>query len=725
MTTMLMPEGRQRYFNNDGTVAAGCLLYLYAAGTVVPKTAYQDEAATQPHAFPIVLDAKGEAVIFWDGAYKVDLKTAVGAQITGYPVDNVNTDPANLWTLAARLLALAGAGLVGYSSVAVYAANTVGKTLQNIALQGGAALVGYISSLAGSLMRTLQSVLREDVRLLDFIPEAEHAAILAHTSVYDASDAIIAALAAAGLVPGGANVKASRGKFKCTKEIPYANGVTLTGRSKTATIFEFNHAGRGFVTLNPINASTPANTGLYRCTVTNTNGANTGGGFVDVGGTFVDVSRVKFSGFKFGVIFDQSEIATVDLCEIVTPAGGSGIWLTNGPDYTPGANKLYTNRVTVSRNQFNAVAGAVANVLDDGGVNHTFTDNNFNAGQIGIRASNVSALVINGNESEVHGTADFYLCDTTAAGTYVGPCTAFEISANTPISAGAGYNIGIQNGMNGSITRNLFGQAAAAINFLGGAANQATNVVIEANSKILSGPGITPGGFVSGFARSLRNNQIRQTAVTYSPLAAAAGTVVVTPASMEFIGVGTRMHVMNADGTNGEDTIVTATTGATFTVVLASVKAALFQIFGATPQDQEQGAWPVAPTLAGSGTAGAHAYGIQSAWFSRRGNEVYIKGTLTITAKDAAMAGSLSITGLPFVSENIANSNAFINIALYEGFTLAGGYTHLSGIIAPNSSVIALRKSGSALALTTVPATDCPGAAIGIYFEAQYLTNAY
>lgn len=92
-TTTVMPEPRQRYYNNDGTVAAGCYLYTYAAGTTTPKATYSDSAATTQHANPIVLDSKGEAVVYWAGSYKVDLKTPAGVQITGYPVDNFNAQP--------------------------------------------------------------------------------------------------------------------------------------------------------------------------------------------------------------------------------------------------------------------------------------------------------------------------------------------------------------------------------------------------------------------------------------------------------------------------------------------------------------------------------------------------------------------------------------------------------------------------------------------------------
>lgn len=110
MTTSLMPEARQRYYNNDGTLAAGCKLYTYAAGTTTPKATYTDSAGLVPHANPIVLDAKGEAVIYWSGSYKVDLKTAAGVQITGYPVDNY-TPPSD--TLRTDLAAYTGSSLVG------------------------------------------------------------------------------------------------------------------------------------------------------------------------------------------------------------------------------------------------------------------------------------------------------------------------------------------------------------------------------------------------------------------------------------------------------------------------------------------------------------------------------------------------------------------------------------------------------------------------------------
>ncbi len=168
MTTELMPEARQRYYNNDGTLAAGCKLYTYAAGTSTPKDTYTDAAGTVPHQNPITLDAKGEAVIYWDGAYKVDLLTAAGAQITGYPVDNFNTDPSGANTLESRLFSNLGAGMVGFSNAVVYAAMSVGRLLQNLIGQNGGSYMGYISDAVGAVLRNIESRLRDMAHIKDF-----------------------------------------------------------------------------------------------------------------------------------------------------------------------------------------------------------------------------------------------------------------------------------------------------------------------------------------------------------------------------------------------------------------------------------------------------------------------------------------------------------------------------------------------------------------------------
>lgn len=137
--TALMPEGRQRYYNNDGTPCAGGKLWTYAAGTSTLKPTFADSSGVTLNTNPVTLDAHGEAVIFWNGAYKVDLKQADDQQVTGYPVDGINPDPAGLWSL-----------------------------LTNLAASAGASLIGFIQAGAGAIARTIQDRLREVFSAKDY-----------------------------------------------------------------------------------------------------------------------------------------------------------------------------------------------------------------------------------------------------------------------------------------------------------------------------------------------------------------------------------------------------------------------------------------------------------------------------------------------------------------------------------------------------------------------------
>lgn len=58
-------------------------MYLYAAGTTTPQSAYQDTALTLPYSNPIVLDAAGNVPAFYlaDGSIKIRLADAAGLTI--------------------------------------------------------------------------------------------------------------------------------------------------------------------------------------------------------------------------------------------------------------------------------------------------------------------------------------------------------------------------------------------------------------------------------------------------------------------------------------------------------------------------------------------------------------------------------------------------------------------------------------------------------------------
>jgi hypothetical protein len=69
-----------------------------------------------------------------------------------------------------------------------------------------------------------------------------------------------------------------------------------------------------------------------------------------------------------------------------------------------------------------------------------------------------------------------------------------------------------------------------------------------------------------------------------------------------------------------------------------------------TLDDYEEGTFT--PTLAGSTTAGSHIYSHQTGFYTKVGRLVTFSAYVALSAKDAAMAGSLSINGLPFTMAN-------------------------------------------------------------------------
>lgn len=81
----------QRFYDENGNVASGFSLYTYESNTYTPKTTYTDSTEGTANANPIVLNSKGEAVIWLDdtGPYRLQLRDTEGAilwtidQVTG------------------------------------------------------------------------------------------------------------------------------------------------------------------------------------------------------------------------------------------------------------------------------------------------------------------------------------------------------------------------------------------------------------------------------------------------------------------------------------------------------------------------------------------------------------------------------------------------------------------------------------------------------------------
>lgn len=64
MPAVLSPSAKQQFFTNAGEPAAGYRLYIFAANTSTPAVTFTDRAASVENQFPIILDARGEAIIY-------------------------------------------------------------------------------------------------------------------------------------------------------------------------------------------------------------------------------------------------------------------------------------------------------------------------------------------------------------------------------------------------------------------------------------------------------------------------------------------------------------------------------------------------------------------------------------------------------------------------------------------------------------------------------------
>ena len=91
----LLTTFRHQFFDDNGDPLNGGKVYFFEAGTSTPKDTFTTSAGDVANANPVILNSRGEATIFTNGLYTIDLKTSTNAQVTGYPVDNVGAGSSN------------------------------------------------------------------------------------------------------------------------------------------------------------------------------------------------------------------------------------------------------------------------------------------------------------------------------------------------------------------------------------------------------------------------------------------------------------------------------------------------------------------------------------------------------------------------------------------------------------------------------------------------------
>lgn len=540
--------------------------------------------------------------------------------------------------------------------------------------------------------------------------------------VTDDTAAIQSALFNCAGLAYGATLYFPRARYLTSATLTLAANVNLKGDSRLASQIDYTGTGDGLKYGGTVNSYTNLRVSISDLAIFTTNVANAGGGIVLESCAYVELHNFYVEGFKYGHILDQVIHFRCNYSEI-TKTTRAGIWIVNGPDRRIGAGVGFTNNIWYGTEvQINPTQTADYYCLqDDGGGNHIFTGINFNNGDVQARFAGVTCLYLGNCDFEGALQTPITLTDTTReTGAYVGPVNAFTFE-NFSATCSTAFEINLDAAENGRIENGIFASYSAAVfNFT---SNKVANVRIINNNKLVTGPARCALPFFNSSltaALIAQNDTDGQPAVTYvSAALGATGVQAVTPAIMENITVGRYLWVQNADGTNGEQVLVSAVSTTQFTATFASTKAANWIIQGQS-KNATEGTWT--PTIIGTSTAGAQTYTTQYGYWKKQGNKVHVTGTVTISAKDAGIAGSVAIGGLPFVAMNVPNQFGNANFGYWSGLTFPANFTQLAALISPNDTKLSLRRMGSGQSGAPVAVSEL-GASATFIFDATYYVS--
>ena len=295
--------------------------------------------------------------------------------------------------------------------------NTNKASLANLAASSGSNLVGFLQAGTGAVATTVEKTLSVYLNVYQFLTAAQIADVEARTKTLDLSTAMQAADTAAAVqgrilyFPAGAYNYATT-IVKHNKTIWVGDGEDEGGL--LGTELYYTGTSDAVQVNNTINQSNNACYAVHDMAIVCSTATTGKAAFADVGSSHVTFRRARFVGNKYGLILDQSELVEVSKCGFAS-CGTGGLWLVNGADHTVGASGNYTNRITVEKCQFNLGATAgIYGIIDDGGLSHTFRDNNFNGCDVQMRIAGVQGgLVIEGNQMEGSGTCGIQFKSTT------------------------------------------------------------------------------------------------------------------------------------------------------------------------------------------------------------------------------------------------------------------------------------------------------------------------
>jgi hypothetical protein len=387
-----LPNGKQQFIDGNGLPLVGGSVFHYIPSTTTPKTTYQDEALTIANPNPIILDARGQAIIWGSGDYRQVLQDSLGNLIWDQVVSDASASISAQITAFIALLA---------SSV-------------------GSSLIGFIQSGAGAVLRTMQSKMREaSVSITDFGAVAGA----------DCTAAIMAGHAALAARGGGTlYVPGATSPYIISSTLIFnAANITLRGDGPSSVLMAENNAA-----LNTMLNSSANGFRLEDIVLDGNRNSNgivafpTSAWILAVGGNNFKAVNVEIRASSQIAVFCGTNTVTPDgitfeNCWIhdnggVTAATGIGVGIYTGGSIFPHVNDLRVINCRIENNYNTVTAPGDSTAVNINGTNISvigcFVQNNYNVGggQININSgpnttgSGDEISVVIGNNIRLTGT---------------------------------------------------------------------------------------------------------------------------------------------------------------------------------------------------------------------------------------------------------------------------------------------------------------------------------